>query len=434
MPHVAIGSYPVFDPALDYRVKVTVEAAERGAGGGGRGAHPRAGCPRMRVAPPRSRRSVTATGPAAGAAGRSRPTARSRAGSAGPRARAAPGARARCPPARVATVRVLAQHQAEAHRRRRRTAAGPRGPPSSASASSDGSQVHLRPLGRAPAAGASSALSALREYALRSCFTSSSLRRPSAVNCGRVDAHRVAEQVRRLAARTASASTAVLLSRPSTARPMRNFCSRALNLRTTSWPTHTRQRLGGLQRHQPAAGLVDLELLHAEHLRHRAHGLEHRVVRLEPVRLAVDAQHLELRRVELAELIAHGAQHLQQRRRARAGCMQHASTSGGLEPLLRLLRQPALAPRCRRRPPPRWPARRNCSTAGGAEGLVVLPQALPQPEERVQALHARRAPGASSCRCSSIASGPRRRRACTGPPAPRGPGTFGGVLLASTCR
>jgi molybdopterin-biosynthesis enzyme MoeA-like protein len=26
MPHVAIGSYPVFDAALDYRVKVTVEA------------------------------------------------------------------------------------------------------------------------------------------------------------------------------------------------------------------------------------------------------------------------------------------------------------------------------------------------------------------------------------------------------------------------
>jgi molybdenum cofactor synthesis domain-containing protein len=30
MPHVAIGSYPVFDAALDYRVKVTVEAAEPG--------------------------------------------------------------------------------------------------------------------------------------------------------------------------------------------------------------------------------------------------------------------------------------------------------------------------------------------------------------------------------------------------------------------
>ncbi|RKH61386.1 competence/damage-inducible protein A [Corallococcus llansteffanensis] len=29
MPHVAIGSYPVFDPSLDYRVKVTVEAPER---------------------------------------------------------------------------------------------------------------------------------------------------------------------------------------------------------------------------------------------------------------------------------------------------------------------------------------------------------------------------------------------------------------------
>lgn len=28
MPHVAIGSYPVFDAALDYRVKVTVEAVE----------------------------------------------------------------------------------------------------------------------------------------------------------------------------------------------------------------------------------------------------------------------------------------------------------------------------------------------------------------------------------------------------------------------
>jgi molybdopterin-biosynthesis enzyme MoeA-like protein len=28
MPHVAIGSYPVFDPELDYRVKVTIEAAE----------------------------------------------------------------------------------------------------------------------------------------------------------------------------------------------------------------------------------------------------------------------------------------------------------------------------------------------------------------------------------------------------------------------
>ncbi|SEM13692.1 molybdenum cofactor synthesis domain-containing protein [Stigmatella aurantiaca] len=28
MPHVAIGSYPVFDATLDYRVKVTVEAAE----------------------------------------------------------------------------------------------------------------------------------------------------------------------------------------------------------------------------------------------------------------------------------------------------------------------------------------------------------------------------------------------------------------------
>jgi molybdenum cofactor synthesis domain-containing protein len=30
MPHVAIGSYPVFDPSLDYRVKVTVEAEEPG--------------------------------------------------------------------------------------------------------------------------------------------------------------------------------------------------------------------------------------------------------------------------------------------------------------------------------------------------------------------------------------------------------------------
>ncbi|RYZ36508.1 MAG: competence/damage-inducible protein A [Myxococcaceae bacterium] len=29
MPHVAIGSYPVFDASLDYRVKVTVEAPER---------------------------------------------------------------------------------------------------------------------------------------------------------------------------------------------------------------------------------------------------------------------------------------------------------------------------------------------------------------------------------------------------------------------
>ncbi|RKG48600.1 competence/damage-inducible protein A [Corallococcus sp. AB011P] len=29
MPHVAIGSYPVFDAAMDYRVKVTVEAPER---------------------------------------------------------------------------------------------------------------------------------------------------------------------------------------------------------------------------------------------------------------------------------------------------------------------------------------------------------------------------------------------------------------------
>ena len=30
MPHVSIGSYPEFDPAKDYRVKVTVEATERG--------------------------------------------------------------------------------------------------------------------------------------------------------------------------------------------------------------------------------------------------------------------------------------------------------------------------------------------------------------------------------------------------------------------
>jgi molybdenum cofactor synthesis domain-containing protein len=29
MPHVAIGSYPVFDAELDYRVKVTIEAAEQ---------------------------------------------------------------------------------------------------------------------------------------------------------------------------------------------------------------------------------------------------------------------------------------------------------------------------------------------------------------------------------------------------------------------
>ena len=28
MPHVAVGSYPVFDSTLDYRVKVTIEAAE----------------------------------------------------------------------------------------------------------------------------------------------------------------------------------------------------------------------------------------------------------------------------------------------------------------------------------------------------------------------------------------------------------------------
>lgn len=31
MPHVAIGSYPMFDPSLDYLVKVTVEAGEPGA-------------------------------------------------------------------------------------------------------------------------------------------------------------------------------------------------------------------------------------------------------------------------------------------------------------------------------------------------------------------------------------------------------------------
>ncbi|WP_426757417.1 competence/damage-inducible protein A [Myxococcus sp. Y35] len=30
MPHVAIGSYPEFDPAKDYRVKVTIESAQRG--------------------------------------------------------------------------------------------------------------------------------------------------------------------------------------------------------------------------------------------------------------------------------------------------------------------------------------------------------------------------------------------------------------------
>ncbi|MDY7231686.1 competence/damage-inducible protein A [Hyalangium rubrum] len=30
MPHVAIGSYPVFDAGLDYRVKVTIESAESG--------------------------------------------------------------------------------------------------------------------------------------------------------------------------------------------------------------------------------------------------------------------------------------------------------------------------------------------------------------------------------------------------------------------
>ncbi|OJH38672.1 competence/damage-inducible protein A [Cystobacter ferrugineus] len=29
MPHVSIGSYPMFDPALDYQVKVTVESGER---------------------------------------------------------------------------------------------------------------------------------------------------------------------------------------------------------------------------------------------------------------------------------------------------------------------------------------------------------------------------------------------------------------------
>ncbi|PTL76877.1 molybdopterin-binding protein [Vitiosangium sp. GDMCC 1.1324] len=31
MPHVAIGSYPMFDPALDYLVKVTVESVEKAA-------------------------------------------------------------------------------------------------------------------------------------------------------------------------------------------------------------------------------------------------------------------------------------------------------------------------------------------------------------------------------------------------------------------
>ncbi len=31
MPHVAIGSYPMFDPTLDYRVKVTVEGPESAA-------------------------------------------------------------------------------------------------------------------------------------------------------------------------------------------------------------------------------------------------------------------------------------------------------------------------------------------------------------------------------------------------------------------
>jgi molybdopterin-biosynthesis enzyme MoeA-like protein len=29
MPHVSIGSYPMFDPSLDYQVKVTVESGER---------------------------------------------------------------------------------------------------------------------------------------------------------------------------------------------------------------------------------------------------------------------------------------------------------------------------------------------------------------------------------------------------------------------
>ena len=31
MPHVAIGSYPMFDPSLDYAVKVTVESVDRAA-------------------------------------------------------------------------------------------------------------------------------------------------------------------------------------------------------------------------------------------------------------------------------------------------------------------------------------------------------------------------------------------------------------------
>ena len=87
-------------------------------------------------------------------------------------------------------------------------------------------------------AGTSSALSALREYALRSCFTDLVVAPAQRRELRRVDADGVAEQVRRLALDSLD-STAVLFSRPSTARPMRNFCSRALNLRTTSWPTHT---------------------------------------------------------------------------------------------------------------------------------------------------------------------------------------------------
>ena len=40
MPHVAIGSYPVFDAELDYRVKVTIEAAELAPVEDAPGAHP----------------------------------------------------------------------------------------------------------------------------------------------------------------------------------------------------------------------------------------------------------------------------------------------------------------------------------------------------------------------------------------------------------
>ena len=96
-------------------------------------------------------------------------------------------------------------------------------------------------------AGSSSARSDLRERSFRSIRMRPSSRWPSPSKSGATT--RMQSPSRSASSVSGSfPASAVRSSSPNTARPMRNFCSRELNRRTTSWPT---QMLGGRRSRRP---------------------------------------------------------------------------------------------------------------------------------------------------------------------------------------